>query len=193
MILFVAFPFLAAGCACFLICAAISPLRRFALSSSLWCVTCIPCLIAILAAVILWSLGIDALQRLMKPDFGTSLGFHQASWIGWLLAIVSLIVTIIGATAATLIHGIIIRRLTLALFRLYVAGVSFGVGVLTCSFVLFAFATHLLSLASFLPAALASLLAAFALAYACFRNASGFRGSHPQRFPVVTPEEFGHI
>jgi hypothetical protein len=193
MILFIAFPFLAMGCVCFLLCAVIPPLRRFALSSSLWCVACVPCLFAILAAVVLWSLGVDALQRLMKPDFGASLSLHQTSWLGWLVAISTFVFTVVGATAITFIHGIIVHRLTLALFRLYVAIVSFGVGILTCSFVLFAFAMHLLSLTAFLPAALASLLAASALAYACFRNAAGFRGSYPQRFPVVTPEEFGNI
>jgi hypothetical protein len=163
------------------------------LASSLWCVACVPCLIAILAAVILWSLGVDALQRLLKPDFGTSLSFHHASWLGWTLAITTVVVTIAGATTVTLIHGIIIRRLTLALFRFYVAMVSFGVGILTCSFISFAFATHLLSLVSFLPAALAGLLAASALTYVCFRNATSFRGSYPQRFPVVTPDEFGCV
>jgi hypothetical protein len=193
MILFIAFPFLAMGCVCFLLCAAIPPLRRFALSSSLWCVACVPCLFAILATVVLWSLGVDALQRLMKRDFGASLSVHQTSWLGWLLVIIVFAFTVAGATAITLMHGIIIRRLTLALFRLYVAAVSFGVGILTCSFVLFAFAMHLLSLAALLPAALVSLLAATALAYACFRNASGFRGSYPQRLPVVSAEEFGQI
>jgi hypothetical protein len=193
MILFIAFPFLAAGCACFLLCAAIPRLRRFALSSSLWWVACIPCLFAILTGLILWSLGLDALRRLFRPDLAASLSVHQISWLGWLLTITTLIVTVTGATAITLIHGVIVRRLTLALFRLYVAGVSFGVGVLTCSFVLFAFATHVLSLTAFLPAALVSLLAASALAYTCFKNASGFRGSYPQRFTVVTPEEFGRI
>jgi hypothetical protein len=193
MIFFIAFPLLAVGCACFLLCAAVPPLRRFALSSSLWCIACIPCLFAFLAAVVLWSLGVDALRRILRMDFGASLSFHQTSLLGWFLAIAAIVVTVAGATAITLIHGIIIRRLTLALFCLYVAVVSFGVGILTCSFVLFAFAMHLLSLTAFLPAALASLSAASALAYACFRNATGFRGSYPQRLPVVTPGEFGNI
>jgi hypothetical protein len=192
MILFIVFPFLALGCVCFLVCAAIPPFRRFALSSSLWCVACVPCLLAILTAVVLCSLGVNALQRLMKPDFGASLGVYQTSWLGWFVGISTFVFTVTGATAITFIHGIVIRRLTLALFRLYVAVVSLGVGILTCSFVLFAFAMHLLSPIAFLPVGLASLLVATALAYACFRNASGFRGSYPQRFPVVTSEEFGN-
>jgi len=116
MILFIAFPFLAAGCACFLFCAAIPRLRRFALSGSLWWVACIPCLFAILTGLILWSLGLDALRRLLRPDLAASLSVHQTSWLGWLLAIITLVVTVTGATAITLIHGIIVRRLTLALF-----------------------------------------------------------------------------
>jgi hypothetical protein len=141
----------------------------------------------------LWSAGAHALRQFFKLDFGTSVSVHQTSWIGWLLAIATLVITIAGATVITLLHGIIIRRLTLALFRLYVAAVSFGVGILTCSFALFAFATHLLSLPVFLPAALISLFAASALAYACFKSALDFRGPYPDRFPVVSPEEFGQV
>jgi hypothetical protein len=193
MVLFVAFPFLAFGCASFLLCAAIPPLRRFALSSSLWCVACVPCLLTILAAIIVCSAGAEAFHRFFKLDFDASVSFHQTSWLGWGIAIISFVLTVAGATFITIVHGIITRRFTLALFRLYVAGVSFGVGILTCSFVLFAFATHLLSFIAFGLVAFASLLAASALAYACFTKAPDFRGSYPQRFPVVTPEEFGRI
>ena len=193
MILFVVFPFLAIGCASFLFCAAIPPLRRYALSSSLWWVACVPCLLAILAAIILWSAGLYALRQFFKPSFGTSISMHQTSLTGWFLSIATILIVIAGATTITLIHGIVIRRLTLALFRLYVAAVSFGVGILACTFVLLLFAEHLLSLTAGLPAALGSLFAAVALAYTCFRNASGFRGSYPQRLPIVTPEEFGQL
>src|SRR5271170_2997877 len=121
MILFIVFPFLAAGCVSFLVCAAIPPLRRFALSGSLWCVACVPCLLAILTVIVLWSAGAYALRQFFKLDPVTSISVHQTSWIGWLLAIATLVITIAGATVITLLHGIIIRRLTLALFRLSVS------------------------------------------------------------------------
>jgi hypothetical protein len=69
MVLFVAFPFLAFGCASFLLCAAIPPLRRFALSSSLWCVACVPCLLTILAAIIVCSAGAGSLSSLLQVRF----------------------------------------------------------------------------------------------------------------------------
>jgi hypothetical protein len=193
MVLFVAFPFLAFGCASFLLCAAIPPLRRFALSSSLWCVACVPCLLTILAAIIVCSAGAGSLSSLLQVRFRrfcelssnilAGLG-HRNHFVrphrGW---------SDIHNHRSRNYHS----SLHTALFRLYVAGVSFGVGILTCSFVLFAFATHLLSFIAFGLVAFASLLAASALAYACFTKAPDFRGSYPQRFPVVTPEEFGRI
>jgi hypothetical protein len=190
MILFIAFPFVAAGCAAFLFCAAIPPLRRFALSSSLWCVACVPCLLVIFATVILWSAGITALQKLLQSPFAISAGVHRSSWTDWLFFSIAVIVALAGTTVITLIHGIIIRRLTLALFRLYATAVSFGVGILSCAFLSLSFGEHLWTLTFRAPTAFMSLLLASALAYVCFRSAPHFRGSYPQRFPVVTYEEF---
>jgi hypothetical protein len=83
MIFFLAVPFLVLGCVCFLVCATIRPLRRFALSSALWCVACVPCLFSILAAVLLWSFGVDAAHRFVRPDFGTAISC-PSSIISWL-------------------------------------------------------------------------------------------------------------
>jgi hypothetical protein len=190
MIFFIVFPFLALGCAAFLFSAAIPKLRRFALSSSLWCVACAICLIAVVITLALIGTGIAALHGLFQRPFLGSMHFGQSSWIGWLFLGFALITTVVGATAITLLHGIVIRRFTLALFRLYLAAVSFGVGVLSCALLIMAFGEHFLLLTFPIPAVLFSILIALALSYACLRIAPQFRGSYPQRFPIVTPEEF---
>ena len=191
MIFFIVFPFLAIGCVTFLICSVIPPLRRFTLSASLWCVACIPCLMASLIMCGLSSIGLHKILALLQWNNGSDITFHQTSWSGWLFFFIVLIAVIAGATIITLLHGIIIRRLTLALFRIYVGAVSFGVGVSIYLLLSLTFAMRLLEPARYLPAALLGFLFAVSLAYVCFKNASLFRGPHPTRLPIVTLEEFG--
>jgi hypothetical protein len=190
MIFEIALPFLALGCAAFLIFAAIPRLRPFALSISLWCVAFALCLIAAVLALLLASTGIAAFHELFRRHSFTLPNIGDHSWIGWLLFSLVIVATLAGATAITAVHGIITRRLTLALFRIYLAAVSFGVGILSCAFVLLVLSDHLFDMAFVIPATGLGLLLTSALSYACFKNASRFRGSYPQRFPVVTLEEF---
>jgi hypothetical protein len=190
MIFEIALPFLALGCAAFLILAAIPKLRPFALSISLWCVAFAFCLIAAVLGLLLVSIGIAAFHDLFQRHSFSLPNVGHHSWIGWFLFSFVVVVTIAGATGITAVHGIITRRLTLALFRIYVAAVSFGVGILSCAFVLLVFNDHLFNMAFVIPATSFGLLLTSALSYACFKNASRFRGSYPQRFPIVTLEEF---
>lgn len=189
MIFFIAFPFLAAGCATFLICAAIPPLRRFALSLSLWFAACIPCLLASVASIVIFNLGLSGLNIFFQQTGIMGIHFHQTTWIGWIQVIATAIATFGGATAITLFHGVITRRLTLALFRVYVAGVSFGVGLLTTFFV--AIACRLGgNLLRFATVCLLGIVPAALLAYINSRNAKQYRGDYPQIFPIVSREEF---
>jgi hypothetical protein len=195
MISFIAFPFLALGCVTFLLCAAIPPLRKFALGSSLWCVACVPCLWIMFILIVLLNLGADALHKTLSWDLNTATHFHQRG-MAWLIGIAVLTIVIAGATSITAIHGIIVRRFTLALFRLYVAGVSFGIGILTVFFISIIISGRLSSAMTDLSLPLLwmnafSLIVAPTLAYFCYRNAAQFRGKYPDRFPVVTQEEFG--
>ena len=112
-----ALPFLATGCTVFIICASLVRWRRFALSLSLWCVALGPCfVISIVIGFVL-----------MK--------------VRWLVHIVSLmrhlditspvIISVILASAAAMIHDRIMLLLTQSVFRIYVTGVSSGVGILS--------------------------------------------------------------
>jgi hypothetical protein len=154
-------------------------------------VACIPCILSIIAVTLLLTLGIDALKQFLKFDDSRIFGIHlNQSWFGWLLAVTALLITIVGATTITLLHGLIVRRLTLALFRLYLAAVSFGVGILSCLFLVLSLRVNLLTVVSSVSAAISCLVTGFALAYLCFKSASSFRGSYPHRFAVVSADEF---
>jgi len=192
MIFEIAIPFLALGSASFLICAAIPQLRRFALSTSLWCLAFAFCLIAVVIALLFVSTGFAALHELFHRHSVIDLSNSgQTSWAGWLFIIFSVAAATTGATAITAVHGIITRRLTLALFRLYLAVVSFGVGLVSFAFVLLVYINLLFDPYFVVPVTIVGLSLMLLLSYMCFRNASQFRGSYPERFPVVTHEEFG--
>lgn len=190
MIFLLVFPFLTMGCVAFLACSAIPPLRRYALGASLWCVACIPCLIATFIAYGLANLGLTKLLPLLKWNDSYGVSFSKASWTVWLFFTLVLIVVAIASTAIAAIHGVIIRRMTLALFRAYLAAVSFGVGVLICLIISFFFAMDLLEPTRYIPVGLLTLLCAAGLSYFCSSHAAHFRGRHPERFPIVTREEF---
>ncbi len=108
-------------------------LRRFALGSSLWCVACFPCLGASLGALLLIVTGTDKLQDYLHRDHFSFMDF-DSSWRIPLPIILMFVATMLGATVITAIHGLIVRRITLALFRLYVAAVSFCVGLISGGF-----------------------------------------------------------
>jgi hypothetical protein len=190
MISFIVFPFLALGCAAFLICTAIPSLRRFALSTSLWFAACIPCLLGCATGIIVFGLGVHELNRLFQRNQQIGISFNQASWFWWLIAIALTAIMLAGASAITLLHGLITRRMTLALFRIYVASVSFGVGMLTTFFtsMVFGAGSHL---SWFIAANLSGAIPAMVLAYFCYRNAKQFRGDYPKQLPIIDVDEFG--
>ena len=101
-------PFLLSGCAAFLICSFIPHLRRFALSASLWCVACGPCLAAVFIALVLAEKAADTIHSGM---------LHSLFSIEGKLALACMaLVAMAGAAAITLVHGWIVRRLTLNFF-----------------------------------------------------------------------------
>jgi hypothetical protein len=178
------------GCAAFLICALLPPLRRFALGTSLWFVACFPCLLTVVASVVAISLGITGLKTLFHRSQIVGMNPDIPPWAGLLIAVITATITFGGATVITLLHGVLIRRFTLALFRLYLAGVSFCVGVLTVFFISLAFGLgNKLSL--FVGTNFLGIIPAAFLAHACYQRARQFRGDYPQQFPVISREEFG--
>jgi hypothetical protein len=187
-------PFLMAGCSAFIVCAAIPPLQRFALGASLWFVACVPCIVGLLLVMALCDIGAHAVGELFRWDPGmlTRFSGRGLSWPGWLGLTAAALAVGAGASIITVAHGIVIRRMTLSLFKLYVAFVSFGVGVLSSGFLAIAIGDKIDMSEHVLPTWTVCLLLAVALSRICYRNARLFRGTYPKTFPIVTREEFGH-
>jgi len=193
--LFLALPFLALGCIAFLVCACASPLRRFALSASLFFVVCIPIVFAEGAIILFASMGASALNATLDselpPSMHPSWGNHP--WQSLALAVTALTVLIAAASAITLLHGWFTRRMTFALFRFYASGVAAGVGVLIALFLwlwigvaTYQYGVALLGVEIVVLAAFCSIT----LMRYVYQRAAEFRGAYPERFPFTTRDEF---
>ncbi len=177
-------PFLLSGCAAFLICAFIPPLRRFALSASLWFVACGPCYIAVLVGTVLAEKGADAIHsRMLHSLFSTQ---------GNLALVCMAVVAMAGAAVMTLVHGWIIRRLTMDLFRLYLTGIAIGVGVLIALATGIALLINVSRLQTFTAFVYIVLLVAIpgSLGSFAYRSAAGFRGKRPEFLNPISANEF---
>jgi hypothetical protein len=197
MIFFLIIPFLFIGSIAYLLCAVIPPLRRFAMPSSLWLLSLCIGLYLWISIILVMALGYDRwnahaqeLHLWHIKDF--KLPETKAFSIVSIVALVATCLTL--ASLVTVIHQVIIHRLTLALFRLYVAGVSLGVGItffLPASvFLATRSSPPSLQTAAMFAALLLGLAAALALAFFCLKRSSQFRGAYPQNFALVTRDEF---
>jgi hypothetical protein len=176
-------PFLLSGCVAFLICAFIPQIRRFALSASLWCVACGPCLAAVFIALVLVEKGANTIHGGM---------LHSLFSIEGKLALACMaLVAMAGAAVITLVHGWIVRRLTLNLFRLYLTGVTVGVGLLIAlatGILLLINFTRLQSSTAFVYTVLLLVIPS-SLAFFAYRNAAGFRGKRPEFLNPISADE----
>ena len=197
MIVFLIVPFLLTGSIAYLLCAAVPRLRRFAMPSSLWLLSlCIGLYIwvsIILGLAIgrdLWNAHVPQLHLWLFKDF--TLPQTKGFTIACITALIATCFTL--ASIVTVIHQAIVHRVTLALFRLYVAAISLGVGITFFLPVFLGMAANVpnaaLQTAAIITAAIAALASATAVAFFCFHRSSQFRGSYPDNFPIATREEF---
>ena len=120
---------------------------------------------------------------------------HSGSALQICLYSAVVLVAIVGATAVTVIHAWITRRLTFFLFRLYASCVSAGVGLLSGYALAFAVNAN----SRFGPewnmssAALLCLFISVTLALFVYRHASQFRADRPELMNPVSPEEYGGL
>jgi hypothetical protein len=186
----VVFTFLVAGAAAFVICAAIPPLRRYALSAALWFACCGPTAVALIVLVILAEAA-DA--YLTSPGHRPSLQGFQIPALplvpGWGWLILGASVMAVVATIAAWLHQKIVRRSTLALFQLYATAVSVAIG-----------AVFGLCLEGWMLSAgirnswvwwlisMPVLMAAFG--FFAYRSARSLRGKAPTRFTWISVEEY---
>lgn len=197
MIVFLILPFLFIGSVAYLLCVAIPGLRRFAMPSSLWLLSlCIGVLFwvsIILGLAIgreLWNAHAPQLHLRSLKEF--ALPQTKAFTAAYIVVLLATCLTL--ASIITVMHQAIIHRLTLALFRLYVAGISLGVGIVFFAPLFLLAASEAPSpafqTAAFIVAAIAALASSISLAFFSFSRSSQFRGHYPRNFAFVSREEF---
>jgi hypothetical protein len=194
MIFFLIIPFFMLGCAVFLICAAIPFLRRYALSASLWCLCLAPWLFGMIFLALLFGLATYTLSNLLRHPLWIAQdwsGSNQTAF-GIVISVAAVAGSLVTATVAARVHQFAIHRMTLALFRLYVAGVSLGVGVLSSIFLSVSVSGYFhLSLAHpIVVFGFCGIVFSMLLSLLCYRFASQFRGKLPSSFSLVTEDEF---
>ena len=176
----IAFLFLLIGSIVFLACSLLPPFRRYALSAALWCAMWGPCSIILMLVA---GVGLIATTFITKTGDGQT--FHVPrllSAFGWSYLTVGVLVTIAVATASAWIHQSVVRRLTFALFRLYAAVVSAGIGsvfgwCLGWWMMARSVSGHVSLL--FWGTAMLALIAGFGVA--AYKGARGLRGEAPDR------------
>jgi len=185
----IVFFFLVIGAAVFVLCSLARPLRRYALSSALWCAVWGPCTVA-------WLMlgGLVLVANRLAMAAAETRRFHlpslppKGSWIAYLAAYV--ICTALTATIVASAHQFIVHRMTLPLFRIYASLVSAGVGSVWgwCLWLWIMNNTDLPY--RFLLCSLAMLALCSGFGYAGFRGAKQLRGEAPETFALVSREEF---
>ena len=182
--------FLTIGCVVFMAFSAIPALRRFALGSALW--------LAIWGVmspgiILVNALGLGILSQIHAHE---NLPVNQPVLHHLKTVAVANAVVFSGiATLITLCHGFLIRRIMLALFRLYVTAVALGVGFLGCLLALLAVDALRPnpSLASFMGSVLLAGTVACLVASVCYRHPADFRSTRPTKLQPVSESEYATI
>jgi hypothetical protein len=168
-----ALPFLASGCIVFIVCASILRWRRFALPASLWCVALGPSfLISMLLIGLIY-------QRL---------GGFSHSGVSRYVLITAGVLAVLTSSIATFVHSQIVTFFSNRLFRVYVTGVSFGVGILFAS--LLVIAEGILSITMPVPVVTNTifiLLTGLTFAGFVFRRPSEFRAAKRSTSQLTIP------
>jgi hypothetical protein len=177
--------FLAIGCGSFVVCALVPRLRRYALGVSLW--------------FLVWALLSPGMLLLNTVGLGILAQGHAhvivpLNEFAWhhvkLIAVANALVVAVIATGFALLHGWMIRRVTFALFKVYLTAVSGGVGLLFSSLAALlllvdSVGSAISSLVFFVMLGVMLMLAAF-----CWRRAEEFREARPERWQPVAAEEY---
>ena len=182
------FFFLTVGAVVLLICATVSPLRRFALSAGLWCAVWGPC---VCAWVLFGSMaGFVADYGLPKLADGQIRPEDWVKGFGIGIAGLAIVFTALFATVVAYAHQWIIRRFTFSLFRIYATFVSAGVGSVFAWSLLFLMGSLGVGIKPWIVVPVMSLALIGLFGFVGYRWAKRLRGTPPERFSWVTPEEF---
>lgn len=184
----VVFACLVLGSVAFLVCVLVPPTRRFALSTALWFAVWGPCLDGLLVVALLGFAGESLAKSSWTTQWTVAPGVVRAFGWGYLTA--GLLVSALVASGVAWVHQKLVHRLTFALFRLYAAVVSAGIGsVFGWCLGWWMMAEEFTRMGTWLwVAAMLLLMAGFGAA--AYKGARSLRGKAPTRFTWISADEF---
>lgn len=183
----IVFLFMLIGAVAFLICVALPPTRRFALSTALWWAMWGPCSVALMSLAGL-ALVADAF---ISKSGGPHLLHHPRllSAFGWTYLACGALLTAAVASAAAWLHHFLVHRFTFLLFRLYATAVVSGIGSVfgwcLCWWMLSHDIAHV-----WVWSFLCIFLLTVSFGAATYSGAHLLRGEAPKKLTWITPEEF---
>lgn len=182
--------FFTVGGVVFLVCVALPPLRRYALSAALWCAMWGPCLVAlILLAGTALLTDISLTQHNGVSNFHLP---HLSRAARWALGACVAVSIAAVATGAAWLHQAAIHRLTFALFRLYATVVCAGIGGVFGVWLGWWLIGEQIRFTAFLAIA-GALLLITSFGAGGWRGARSLRGSAPATFTWITEQEFNGV
>jgi hypothetical protein len=176
--------FLAVACIAFFVCVAVPPLRRFALGTAFW----LAAVAVLLPAAFFVNVAAVGLLTEKHLHAHIPLNAYAVKHVES-IALINAIGILLVASIACVAHGFIVRRVTLALFRLYVAIVTVAVAVTLAwvSYLIVSVVTGSNMLGALV--AIASLTLA-ATSIVTWRDARQFRAARPQWLQPISVERY---
>jgi hypothetical protein len=187
----IVFIFLLLGSIVFLACLLISRTRHYALSAALWCALWGPCSVALMVIA-----GVGLITTAFITKVGGVQSLHAPRLIssfGWAYLIIGVLMTAIAATGAAWLHQVLMKRLTFALFRLYAAAVSGGIGGVFGWCLGWWIMVKGLGVYGWLLWGVGMLVLVSGFAVIAYKGARGLRGTAPKNYTWISEEEFAGL
>jgi hypothetical protein len=184
----IVFIFLLLGSIVFLVCLLIPWTRQYALSAALWCAMWGPCSVVLMVIA-----GVGLITTAFVTKLGGQQSLHAPRLIssfGWAYLIIGVLMTTVVATSAAWVHQVLVKRLTFALFRLYAAAVSAGIGSVFGWCLGWWIMVKGLGVYGWLLWAVGMLALVEGFAIAAYKVARSLRGTAPKNFTWISEEEF---
>ena len=188
----IVFIFLLLGSLVFLACVLMPQARQYALSAALWCAMWGPCSVTLMVLA-----GVGLIAAAFVTKAGDVQLFHAPrllSAFGWSYLVIGVLITTIVATGSAWVHQAVVSRLTFALFRLYAAAVSAGIGsVFGWCLGWWMMSRELSGYGWLVVWGICMLALVVGFGVAAYKGARGLRGEAPKGFTWISPSEFaGH-
>jgi hypothetical protein len=187
----IVFIFLLLGSIVFLVCLLIPWTRQYALSAALWCAMWGPCSVVLMVIA-----GVGLITTAFVTKLGGEQSLHAPRLIssfGWAYLIIGVLMTTIVATGAAWVHQLLVKRLTFALFRLYAAAVSAGIGSVFGWCLGWWIMVRGLGVYGWLLWGVGMLALVAGFAITAYKVARSLRGTAPKNFTWISEEEFAGL